>query len=97
MQDKITKIIFESLKNLSDELDNPNLANPTLDTPIYGINGNLDSLALVSFIADLEERFNDELNLSIILADQRAMSLRNSPFRDVQTLLQYIDSLIDKE
>ena len=89
----IENIIFNALKNLADELENDELKNPTKDTKIYGIDGNLDSLALVSFIADLEESLSESFGDEIVLADEKAMSLRNSPFKDVATLTQYILSL----
>lgn len=89
MKDKIQNIIFEALENLSDELENNELKTPTLQTKIYGIDGNLDSLALVSFIADLEEMLSG-IGINIVLADEKAMSARNSPFKDVETLVQYI-------
>ncbi|WP_086282810.1 hypothetical protein [Campylobacter devanensis] len=94
MKDKVANLIFEALSSLNEELENSNLNNPTLDTKIYGVDGNLDSLALVSFIADLEELLSSELNLDIILADEKAMSRRNSPFKDVQTLVNYIMSKV---
>lgn len=89
MKGKIQNIIFEALKNLSDELENNELKTPTLQTKIYGIDGNLDSLALVSFIADLEEMLS-EIGIDIVLADEKTMSARNSPFKDVETLTQFI-------
>lgn len=89
MKDKIQNIIFEALENLSDELENNELKTPTLQTKIYGIDGNLDSLALVSFIADLEEMLS-EIGIDIVLADEKTMSARNSPFKDVATLTSYI-------
>ncbi|RTI64637.1 hypothetical protein [Campylobacter jejuni] len=94
MQEKIQKLIINSLKNLADELENEELKNPTQNTKIYGIEGLLDSLALVSLIADLEESLAAELDIEITLADEKTMSLRNSPFKDVQTLAQYIASQI---
>ncbi|HAA1524280.1 hypothetical protein AJ935_09545 [Campylobacter sp. BCW_6876] len=94
MQEKIQKLIINSLKNLADELENEELKNPTQNTKIYGIEGLLDSLALVSLIADLEESLAIELDIEITLADEKTMSLRNSPFKDVQTLAQYIASQI---
>lgn len=59
--------------------------------------GGLDSLALVSFITDLEQTLNDELGLELILADERAMSSKNSPFKNVDSLTQYILTLCSKD
>lgn len=98
MQNKIQDIIIAILKDLADEFELEGLANPNATTAIYGASGansGLDSLALVSFITDLEQRLSDELGLNVILADEKTMSIRNSPFKDVATLTSYILSLSD--
>ena len=56
----------------------------------------MDSLALVSFIADLEDKISDEFEKDIILADEKAMSQRTSPFRSVETLTNYIQKLLEE-
>lgn len=96
MEEKIQNIIMQALKNLADELENPELENPNVQTKIYGNEGNLDSLALVSFITDVEEMIDLEFNTNITLADEKAMSSRNSPFKDVETLAQYIQNLLQE-
>jgi len=90
MQNEIENLIYEALKSINDELENENLKNPNANTQIYGIEGNLDSLALVSFITDLESLLSERLGIDIVLADEKTMSARNSPFKDVSTLSQYI-------
>lgn len=97
MQNKIQSIIIAILKDLAEEFEIEDLANPSATTAIYGANSGLDSLALVSFITDLEQRLSDELGLNVILADEKTMSLRNSPFKDVATLTSYILSLSDSK
>lgn len=97
MQTKIENIIIETLKNLSDEFEMKELENPSVTTPIYGGGGGFDSLALVSFITDLEQRLSDELGLEIVLADERAMSANNSPFKNVTSLTQYILTMYPKD
>ncbi|HIY44844.1 MAG TPA: hypothetical protein IAA23_07435 [Candidatus Helicobacter avistercoris] len=97
MEEKIQNIIMQALKNLADELENPELENPNVQTKIYGNEGNLDSLALVSFITDVEEMIDLEFNTNITLADEKAMSSRNSPFKDVETLTQYIQNLLEEK
>jgi acyl carrier protein len=96
MQDKIEKIIIETLVELNEELENESFENPDSKTKLYGANGGLDSLALVSFITDLEEKISDEFEKEIVLADEKAMSAKTSPFRNVESLTLYINSLLEK-
>jgi acyl carrier protein len=95
MQDKIEKIIIETLVELNEELENESFENPDSKTKLYGANGGLDSLALVSFITDLEEKISDEFEKEIVLADEKAMSAKTSPFRNVESLTLYINSLLE--
>lgn len=95
MVEKIEKIIYETLVELNEELENDNFENPTLKTKLYGTNG-MDSLALVSFITDLEERVSDEFEKDIVLADEKAMSAKSSPFRSVESLRDYIKNLLEE-
>lgn len=96
MKNKIEKIIIEALKEINEELENEVLENPTHETNLYGVNGALDSLALVSLITDLEEKISDEFDKDIILADEKAMSQRTSPFRNVESLTSYIQKLLEE-
>ena len=95
MQEKIEKIIIDTLKELNEELENDSFINPNFKTKLYGANGAMDSLALVSFIADLEDKISDEFEKDIILADEKAMSAKTSPFRNIESLTSYIKSLLE--
>lgn len=94
MKEKIEIIIIEALNEINEELENENLKNITKETKLYGGSGTLDSLALVSFVIDLEERISDEFQKDIVLADEKAMSQKTSPFRDIETLAKYIQNLL---
>lgn len=96
MKNKIEEIIIEVLTELNEELEKGALNNPTKDTKLYGGSGALDSLALVSLITDLEERVSDEFDNDIILADEKAMSQRTSPFRNVESLTIYIQKILEE-
>ena len=95
MQEKIEKIIIDTLKDLNEELENEAFLNPNSKTKLYGGNGAMDSLALVSFIADLEDKISDEFEKDIVLADEKAMSAKTSPFRNIESLTSYIKSLLE--
>jgi acyl carrier protein len=61
-----------------------------LDTKLFGSESELDSLGLVGLIVDIEESINSNYNISISIADEKAMSLKNSPFKNIETLSDYI-------
>ncbi|RBQ30109.1 hypothetical protein [Aliarcobacter vitoriensis] len=97
MQKQIEQIIIETLKELNEELENELFINPTSKTKLYGGTGALDSLALVSFITDLEDKISDKFEKNIILADEKAMSAKTSPFRNIETLTLYIKDLLENQ
>ena len=97
LKQKIESIIINALKIQNKELKDKTLSNPTSSTEIFGRNGALDSLALVSLIADLEDLVADRFDKDIILADDKAMSQKTSPFRNVRSLTDYIEILINED
>jgi acyl carrier protein len=68
-----------------------------LDTPLLGRGAVLDSMGLVTLIVDLEQRLEEDKDVYVVLADERAMSQRRSPFRTVGTLTDYICQLIEEQ
>ena len=66
-------------------------------TKLFGGDGILDSLSLVSFIVTVEEALEDEYGISVILADEKAMSRRTSPFSRISYLVDYIIELIKQD
>ena len=95
MKERILKIISSAVNEIGDELENDSLKNADEKTKLFGEGGALDSLSLVSLIADIEEKIYNEFDHSITLADERAMSQRTSPFRDVVSLCNYVEKLLN--
>jgi acyl carrier protein len=59
------------------------------DTEIFGPAGHVDSMGLVSLLLDIEDALLEK-DIEISLNDERAMSAKNSPFRSVASLTDYI-------
>lgn len=95
MKETIYEIIASAVRETGEELGNETLQNVNEETKLFGNGGALDSLALVSLIADIEDKIDDTFNRSIVLADERAMSQRTSPFRNVGTLCLYVEKLLN--
>jgi acyl carrier protein len=62
---------------------------------LFGRGSSLDSLGLVSLIVDVERLFEEEHGVVLTLADDKAMSQKASPFRTVETLADYIGTLLN--
>ena len=48
------------------------------------------SMALVSFITDVESALFESFGLELSLVSEQALSRKNSPFRTIETLADYI-------
>lgn len=92
-RDTVLKIVLETLHELGEDLDRPELQEADETTRLFGARSALDSINLVNLIADLEERLNDDFEIEITLADQTAMSQTHSPFRRVGSCVDYIMEL----
>lgn len=93
----ISKLVFDCISQYQEELDNKIDISEGEQTRLFGGNGQLDSLALVSLIVNIEEAIETELGVSLILADEKAMSRRTSPFSRISNLIDYIEELIIAE
>jgi acyl carrier protein len=89
-KDETEALIIECLTNL---LGNEAPA-PLGDTVLLGQDAAIDSMALVNLLLDVEEAVRARFGVSLILADERAMSRTRSPFRTVATLAEYITPLL---
>ena len=97
MRERVLNIVLEQCKDFGKEEQISAFLNPSIDTKIFHSDGYLDSLGLVRFISELEERIDNELHKDIIIADEKAMSRRPSPFISVGTLSDYIYELLQNE
>lgn len=94
MTKKIQEIIIACLDEICENYETQANSKANLDTKIFANDGILDSLSLVALISELEERLENELDIQVTLADEKAMSAKNSPFKDVQSLSLYIKEII---
>lgn len=90
---EIETLVIRSVQSVADELGKTLTAD--INTEIYG-SGDFDSIALVSLIADLEDQLSELTGRDLILATERAMSRRNSPFKDVSSLVAYVSELMNE-
>ncbi|CAA6676771.1 MULTISPECIES: hypothetical protein [unclassified Lentimonas] len=90
----IATIVLETLHELGEDLEKEELTTADETTRLFGARSSLDSMNLVNFIADVEERISDDFEIDITLANQSAMSRTHSPFRRVSSCIDYTMELI---
>lgn len=93
-QEEALALVLRRLVALGRELGRPELESASSSTRLFGENASLDSIGLVTLIADLEEDIRVASGRSVTLADEKVMSRLTSPFRRVDLLAEHIAELV---
>lgn len=99
-KDEIINLVISGMNTIISERDDTgqiHTDNYNESTQLLGPGSDLDSLGVVSLLAYVELKLNEDRNISITIADERAMSLEKSPFKTVQSLVEYIEFLINEQ
>jgi acyl carrier protein len=95
---KVVEVVLQSLDDLIGQREDIEVSGrPDESTVLMGVDGILDSLGLVTLIVDVEQSFDAELGVPVVLTDDRAMSQANSPFGSVKSLVDYLMALTQQE
>lgn len=86
---EVTSIVIECIHQLNRSRRETDRIAPSPDAPLFGEGSSLDSISLVSLVLDLEDSFQAQ-GYELSLSDSRAMSRRQSPYRTVQSLIDFI-------
>jgi acyl carrier protein len=83
-------IVLQSLNEVFAQGGTPPPASVTEDTVLVGTEAVLDSIGVVQLIVEVEQRVEQNHGISVTLANDKAMSARNSPFRTVGVLADHV-------
>lgn len=92
--ERVFQVLYRAVDRVNAELPDERQLKKEPQTILFGKGGRLDSLGLVSFIVEVEQELEEEFGVGVTLADERAMSQKNSPFLTLQTLEEYISLLL---
>jgi acyl carrier protein len=87
-------LVLRRLALLGRELGKPALEQATEETRLFGEAAALDSIGLVTLMADLEEDVRAACGVTVHLADEKALSRLTSPFRRVGLLADYLVEVV---
>ena len=96
-QSRIIDAIYEAVDLINAEGREGQHIEKAKEAVLFGKGGKLDSLGLVNLIVAVEENIENNFNKGIVLANERAMSMKNSPFHTIGSLAEYISELLEDE
>jgi acyl carrier protein len=92
--ENIVAAIYRAVDWINGELPPDRQLIKAPETRLLGAQSVLDSMRLVSLIVTIEREVEDAFGVALTLADERALSMKESPFRSIQSLADYIGILI---
>ncbi len=90
IEEKITQVVFHAIDNVNQELSEDEKIEKSFHTELIGHSTKLDSLGLVNLIVAVEEGIQENFGETVTLANANAMSSVDSPFKNVQSLVEYL-------
>ena len=90
----ILAAIYRAIDWINEELPAEQKLVKAPETRLVGPESVLDSMRLVTLIVTTEREIQAAFGVALTLADERALSMKASPFRSVKSLANYIAGLI---
>jgi acyl carrier protein len=92
--ENILAAIYRAVDCINEELPADRQLIKAPETRLLGPQSVLDSIHLVNLIVTIEREIEDAFGVALTLADERALSMKASPFRSIQSLGDYIALLM---
>jgi acyl carrier protein len=95
--ERISKAVLAAVDEVNEQLPKGVQIEKSLDAPLYGAAGKLESLDFVTLIMEVEEKINAEFGTDITIADDNLLSKEKSPFSTLGTLIEYLHELLKEQ
>jgi|TARA_Y100000310_G_scaffold182239_1_gene182317 acyl carrier protein len=93
-KEKILGSIYQAVDEVNEQLSEDQQLEKSPDTVLLGESGQLESIDLVNILVATEENVESTFGVPISITDERAVSEKNSPFKTIGTLCDFISNLL---
>jgi acyl carrier protein len=93
-KEKILNSIYQAVDEVNEQLSEDQQLEKSPDTVLLGESGQLESIDLVNILVATEENVESTFGVPISITDERAVSEKNSPFKTIGTLCDFISNLL---
>lgn len=88
---RVLEVVSEAICVINEDLTEEEQVSCELSSELVSKNGSsMDSLTLILFIGEVEERMEKDLSITLDLADEKFMTMEQSPLETVGKLVEYI-------
>ena len=94
MNQTIKLLVLESIEEINKDSQVEELYSPSLDTIFFDL---VDSLAVLNFILDIEQRLEGRFGRYIQIANEVIMDASKTPFKTVKDSIEFISSKVESE
>jgi acyl carrier protein len=84
MEDKVREIVLTCVKEESG------VSDVDVNTKVLAEDSLFDSMGIINLITLIEQRVSDGLSKTVSLDDEDAFSAEDSPFRTVDTIVDFV-------
>ena len=88
---------MEAIDELNGQLPKGQKLDKSSNTALFGSGGGLDSLGLVSLVTTVEQKIEEKLGLTATLLEDVDLLENDNPFRTVNSLAEYVASVLEKK
>ena len=94
--EKVSISVLKAINGFNKELPINKRLDVSNNTVLSGEVGKLDSLELLTLFIEVEKQIEEDFNTNINLADERMFSGNNNPVLTIDSLIVYINTLLDE-
>lgn len=90
---QVELVVFSAIESVNQELNPAQALRASEAQQLFGSETSISSLTLVTLVIRIEQILAEVYGMQVVLADERALSRSQSPFRTVGSLIEYISEL----
>ena len=94
-RERIERAVFAAIDEINVQLPKGVQIDKSVDAPLYGKTGKLESLDFVSFIVEVETAVQNEFGAEFFLTDEDLLSKESSPFSTVGALIEHLQETLE--
>ena len=91
---KIISIIYESIDEINEFLDDNSKIKKNENTILFDSDNGLDSLSFFNLVLAIEKKISEDFRVRVILTDIDDLDDDNNPFKTVRSTAKYIENKI---